>query len=215
MNKLAIAIFLLALAAVGPSAQADIIASNPGPRTTESPVGRVVITQETHGQTFTAALSLQLTTIEIEMRRVYSTPTTPNFVIVSLYDTSGGYPTGSPLATQSMPFGSLDYTVGIKYVFDFTADNLHLTAGTEYAFNVGTDINGGSDSLNPMAVADAGSDTYAGGHVLHNVGGGYVTWGDDAIFTVNGVIPEPSSAALLALGAFFIIARRSAFSVRR
>jgi hypothetical protein len=193
-------------------AHGTIIATYTGPADTIGEVGREFPMQageETHGQSFTSTHSLQLTSIEIEMRRYFTRPGVST-VIVSLYNTSGGLPTGSPLAAQSRLYNDFTFDLGVLYSFDFTANNIVLTAGTEYAFDVGTNGNGGSPSDAPIAVRYDTTGTYAGGETFHNTGTGagyFALTGGDVVFTVNAV-PEPSSVLLLLIGGIGVFLRR-------
>lgn len=195
--------------AAATSASAAVVAQNDAPYRWHSPVGRLTSHpgEETHGQTFTPTVAGQLSKIEIDMRRIYSTPITPTIVIVSLYETAAGLPTGPSIATQSMLFADLGFGANTLYAFDFTADSINLELNTEYAFMVGVDVNGGDSSFQPMGLADS-DEAYAGGHSLHNVGAGYNIGGDyDVVFAVN-IVPEPSSSLLLGLGGAAFILRR-------
>jgi hypothetical protein len=159
-------------------------AFNPGPSTTRAQVGRLTTRgAEQHGQTFIPTYSGPLTTINIQMRKVYSTTDTPEFVIVSLYDTSSGLPTGSPLASVSRPFADLGSSEAL-YSFDFSSASIDLVAGTQYAFLVGTDISGGETGFEPMAVM-ATADFYADGTGIHALGVEYFLQTADVIFSVN------------------------------
>jgi hypothetical protein len=115
-------------------------------------------------------------------------------VTVYLYNTSSGLPTGAPLASVSRPFS--DVPVNPAFLsFDFSSAAQVLTAGTKYAFVVGTGENEGP-CCDATVLVRVSADSYADGQVISNTNdildgtGFFVPAANDLIFNVNGV-PSP------------------------
>lgn len=111
------------------------------------------------GQSFTAGLTGRLTQIDVQVSRSGSSgPLT-----VGVYATSGGLPTGSALASQTIPEADLPTLAGwLSVVFTSPAS---VVSGTQYAFALQAPSTSGSGSVQISAVTP---ETYAGGILLDN-----------------------------------------------
>ena len=120
------------------------------------------------GQTFTAALSGQLTRADINLFCSGCTGTTPNLTL-SVRATSGNLPTGPDLATATLTgngSGASSYFIG-----NF-ASPVTLTAGTVYSLVVRPVAN---PSAGTYAITRSASDVYANGQRVSSADSGG-TW---------------------------------------
>ncbi|WP_346288043.1 IPTL-CTERM sorting domain-containing protein [Zoogloea sp.] len=113
------------------------------------------------GQTFTPAMTGQLTKVDINLFCSGCTGTTPNLTL-SLRATSGGLPTGADLATATVS----GFASGASAFYTATfASPYTVTAGTQYAIVIRPTTNPapGTYALTRSGTAAAGSNVYAGG----------------------------------------------------
>lgn len=109
------------------------------------------------GQTFTAGLSGNLDRVELQLGVISG----PGDLNVSIYDTSGGLPTGSPLATTTVSSSSIAYYEAWQDVYFNPAPV--VTAGHQYAIGLEASLN--SD----WSASAADNNPYAGGTMLQNI----------------------------------------------
>jgi hypothetical protein len=108
------------------------------------------------GQSFTAGVSGQLTAVDVDLFCSSCTGTTPN-ITVSIRATSGDLPTGSDLATATIP----GFSSGSGGFFTATFGTpATLTAGTKYAIVVRAVSN---PSAGTYAYVKSSGSPYAGG----------------------------------------------------
>ncbi len=111
------------------------------------------------GQSFTAGLTGRLTQIDVQVSRSGSSgPLT-----VGVYATSGGLPTGSALASQTIPQADLP-TLAEWFSVMFSSP-ANVVAGTQYAFALQAPSTGEGALVQFSAVTP---ETYAGGILLDN-----------------------------------------------
>jgi hypothetical protein len=108
------------------------------------------------GQTFTPSASGQLTKLDLNMLCSSCTGTTPNLT-VSIRATAGGLPTGTDLATATIP--GFSSGSGAYYTATFGSP-VTVTAGTQYAIVVRPTVN---PSKGTYAFVRSASDVYPGG----------------------------------------------------
>ncbi|MGH0037831.1 MAG: PEP-CTERM sorting domain-containing protein [Myxococcota bacterium] len=141
---------------------------------------------DVRGQTFTVGVEGTIAQVRIELTGENST------LSMGIYATSGGVPTGAPLAVALNPsdLGS------VLKEFDFSSAGLSVTPGEELAFAV-------SDPTNLGSYRNA-FGTYSAGTIVASTDGGS-TWSTvsnrDSNFSVLvEPIPEPSTGLLMGLG---------------
>ncbi|HBB95950.1 MAG TPA: hypothetical protein DC054_11225, partial [Blastocatellia bacterium] len=114
------------------------------------------------GQTFTPAVSGNLTKVDINLFCSGCTGTTPNLTL-SLRNTSGGLPTGADIASATITGFS---NGGVASYFTATfASPPTLTAGTRYAIVIRPTANPspGTYALTRSGTSTVGADVYSGG----------------------------------------------------
>ena len=141
--------------------------------TTLGGFGVSITTTTWGGQTFTPAVTGQLTTVDINLFCNGCTGTTPNLTL-SLSATSSGLPTGGDLATATIPgFAS---NISGFYTRTFAIPPT-LTAGTMYALLIRPDSNpsAGNYALTRSGTQLVGADVYPGGTQVTGTSSG-TTW---------------------------------------
>jgi hypothetical protein len=136
------------------------------------------------GQTFTPAVTGQLTKADINLFCSGCTGTTPNLTL-SVRATSGGLPIGADLATATITGFSSGASVYYTGTF---ASPPTLTAGTVYALAIRPTANPsvGIYALTRSGTSTAGADVYAGGSRVSGATSGTV-W---SIPTTGGVTTD-------------------------
>ncbi len=116
------------------------------------------------GQTFTPAITGQLTRADINLFCSTCTGTTPNLTL-SLRATSGGLPVGADLATATIP--GFSSGASAYYTGTFSSPPT-LTAGTQYALVIRPTANPslGTYAITRSGSSTTGTSTYAGGDRL-------------------------------------------------
>jgi hypothetical protein len=185
---------------------------------TVTPAGFGISNTSWAGQTFTPTVTGQIKRVDVELFCASCTANSPN-VTLSIRSTTGGTPTGSDLATATLP-GFDDGGAGGLKTFTFGSP-VTLTAGTRYAFVFrlasafasGTVaytcscVTSGFNNTNPYAngqrvtSTNSGStwsaDSTAGGRDLNFVtyiGSGYTSSGT-FVSSLKDANPEPGSTA--------------------
>ena len=183
-----------------------------------SPTGFGISNTGWAGQTFMPTVTGQIKRVDVELFCASCTANSPN-VTLSIRSTTGGTPTGSDLATATLP-GFNDGGAGGLKTFTFSSP-VTLTAGTRYAFVFrlvsafasGTVaytcscVTSGFNNTNPYAngqrvtSTNSGStwsaDSTAGGRDLNFVtyiGSGYTSSGT-FVSSLKDANPEPGSTA--------------------
>ncbi len=136
------------------------------------------------GQTFTPAVTGQLTRADINLFCSGCTGTTPDLTL-SVRATSGGLPTGADLAsatTTGFSNGS-----AVFYTANFSSPAT-LTSGTQYALVIRptTNPSAGTYALTRSGTSTAGADVYAGGARVSGASSG-TAW---SIQTTGGVTTD-------------------------
>ena len=109
-----------------------------------------------NAQTFTVGVTGTLARIEVQIVRFFGSG---GDAIVSVYNTSGGFPTGASLASKSLAWDPIP-TTGYDYqVFDFASMSIPVTAGTVMAFGASSTTGGATGGLR----SSFNVSTYAGG----------------------------------------------------
>jgi uncharacterized repeat protein (TIGR01451 family) len=108
------------------------------------------------GQTFTPAVTGQLTRVDVNLFCSGCTGTTPNLTL-SIRATSGGLPTGADLASATIT--GFNSGAAVFYTANFGAPPT-LTAGTQYAFAIRPTAN---PSPGTYALTRSSTDVYPGG----------------------------------------------------
>ncbi len=167
-------------------------------------VGFIAVSGDQVGraQTFTAGLTGELDHIDVGFLPVSS----GSGVAMSLVTTAAGLPTTTTLGsdvTVLPPFGGIGWTT-----FDFSAQNISLTAGESYAFVLNM-VNPAADTA--LLEAKFAGGNYGAGTLHQNTNGG--AWGPDpgdAKFRtyMKDAVPEPGSLSLLAMGGLLALRRR-------
>ncbi len=113
------------------------------------------------GQTFTPAVTGQLTRIDVNLFCSGCTGTTPNLTL-SIRATSGGLPTGADIASATIT--GFNSGASAFYTANFGSPPT-LTAGTQYALVIRPTANPspGTYALTRSGTSTAGADVYAGG----------------------------------------------------
>jgi hypothetical protein len=167
-----------------------------------------------YAQTFTAGMSGPLDSVWVDSALV-NDHETPYVDSISILGTSGGVPSGAPLATVTA-----DIPINFGWVpLSFAATGLQLHAGQTYAVVLTND----DTSTGPYPYGDEvsvlwGGDKYPGGTLLESDSGG--AWspfenefneplsGADLKFRTY-IVPEPASfTALAAAGSASLLLRR-------
>ena len=183
-----------------------------------SPTGFGISNTSWAGQTFTPTVTGQIKRVDVELFCASCTANSPN-VTLSIRSTTGGTPTGSDLATATLPGFNDDGAGGLK-TFTFGSP-VTLTAGTRYAFVFrlasafasGTVaytcscVTSGFNNTNPYAngqrvtSTNSGStwsaDSTAGGRDLNfitYIGSGHTSSGT-FVSSLKDANPEPGSTA--------------------
>jgi len=166
--------------------------SNDAPRATTESVG----TGQDYGQTFTAGLTGPLTRVEVYVGKSGA----PGDLTGSIYETTGGLPSGSVLATATVPSSRVE--IPADWIsFDFAAPT-YVTSGVQYAVVFTATANVlGSVAYN-FEVSD---DTYPRGELVQKVA--TATWSvrspaGDMLFrtyvnTQTDVITKPTFEVML------------------
>ncbi len=153
-------------------------------------------------QVFTATVAGNLSKISVG---VWSTSATE--LLVELRSTSGGLPTSTVLATQSINPG-IAFADQTLHTADFSTSGISLVANTQYAISLRT-VN------NAVNVAWSGDFTnpYAGGDfaVSSNNGTSWLQQSlPEAVFRVTvTAVPEPASCCLVCMGIGLIVMKRN------
>ena len=134
------------------------------------------------GQTFTVGAS-DISVSQINLIALKGGLPTDN-VIVEIYATSGGLPTGSALATTT-PVSAATFpsnnTIPTTFYFPTVVT---LSASTVYAFVLKR--TGAIDSVNYPIVRHSGTSAYAGGSELRYQSGAWVSYPTDLWFVLSG-----------------------------
>ena len=139
------------------------------------------------GQSFTAGMSGELSHVELSVT-VPATPSVP--FTLSLYQSVAGLPTGSALASVSVPASSFAVTTNITptwvdFVFQAPAS---VTAGTQYVL---VESLGGSGQYSIYQ----GVAGYSGGAAIADMGAGWVIDPTSDLMFRTYVTPSSSSGA--------------------
>lgn len=200
--KLCLATILLAAGLLAAPARAAVLDqqydfSSSVANTTNGNLGEV-------GQTFTVGIAGTLDQIDVRMFRLSGIFDPTGDPILSIYSTSGGLPTGSPLATATVPEASVPLNpVGTPAFvsFDVSAAGLLVNPGDVLAFAIRTTSEVGPYWL----ITDQGQPIeYAGGAAVSRFPPG--AWSamsppqDHAFQTWVTPVPEPQSFVLLGMG---------------
>lgn len=166
------------------------------------------------GQTFTVGRAGTLDRIEVLMFRLGGIFDPTGDPVLSVYNTSGGVPTGAPLTTVSVPEAVVPLTIAAFVSFDVSAAAIPVDVGDLLAFGVST-----SSSVGPyffLVDADSGqptdyADGEAVGRLLNPPAGPPDPWSlltpsEDLGFRTFVFVPEPTTAALLSLGGAMVAA---------
>jgi hypothetical protein len=109
-----------------------------------------------NGQTFTVGVTGMLSRIEAQVVRFFGSG---GDIIVSVYNTSGGFPAGNSLGSRSIPWSNIPTTGYDFQVFDFSSLSIPVTAGTLMAFGVSSTPGGATGGIR----SSFNVSTYAGG----------------------------------------------------
>ena len=146
------------------------------------------------GQTFTPAVTGQLTRADINLFCSGCTGTTPNLTL-SLRATSGGLPTGADLASATIT--GFSSGAAVFYTANFSSPPT-LTAGTQYALVIRPTVNPspGTYALTRSGTSTLGADVYAGGTRVSGATSGTV-W---SIPTTGGVTTDAGFKVFMQTG---------------
>jgi len=164
------------------------------------------------GQTFTVGIAGTLARIDVSMFRLSGIfdPTGP--AVLSVYNTTGGNPTGAPLTSVSKPKVDISLNVASFASFDVSAASISVNVGDKLSFGISSP---GSE-VGPYFLPTTDFPGYAGGNgvnrIINPVGAWQLSQNFDHGFQtfVNAAIPEPSAFVLS-----FITGISLAFSRRR
>lgn len=157
------------------------------------------------GQTFTVGTTGTLVQIDVFMFRFSFSDSVTDDVILSVYATSSGLPTGAALATVTLPKAQVPLNAAALVSFDVSGAGIAVNAGDVLAFAVAAASGQGSYTL-PIVFNATGVD-YAGGAAVRrdlSVSGPWSTIIPAADYGFQiwvDTVPEPTTAVLLLVGA--------------
>jgi hypothetical protein len=157
------------------------------------------------GQTFTVGVTGTLDHIDVLMFRVGGPFDPTADPIISIYATSGGLPTGDPLATATTPETQVPLNTADFVTFDLSAAALPVTAGTLMAFAIRTL----SDPQPYFLLSDGAAGYAAGAGVNRFPPSAWFAFSppqDHGFRTFVEPVPEPSSALLIGVGSMAFLA---------
>jgi uncharacterized repeat protein (TIGR01451 family) len=159
-------------------------ASTDQQNTTLGNFGVGITTTTWGGQTFTPAVTGQLTRVDINLFCSGCTGTTPNLTL-SIRATSGGLPTGADIASATIT--GFNSGAAVFYTANFGAPPT-LTAGTQYALVIRPTVNPspGTYALTRSGTQTLGADVYPGGTQVSGATSGTV-W---SVPTTGGVTTD-------------------------
>lgn len=164
------------------------------------------------GQTFTVGIAGTLARIDVLMFRLGGAFDPAGDPVLRIYNVASGLPTGSPIATFTIPKANVPLNAAAMVPFDVSAASLAVAPGNLLAFSISATAGSGPYFL----LTDQGqSIEYTGGEGVAKFGSnpwqffnvpqdhGFQTWVD------TSSIPEPASfAGTWVLAAALLLRRR-------
>jgi hypothetical protein len=165
-------------------------------------------------QTFTVGIAGVLDHIDVSIFQLGSIFATSGDPKLSVYNTTGGVPTGSPLTTVQVSSILVPFNTPAFVTFDVSAAAIPVSIGQVFAFGVSTLSDPGPYFLPDDADTGAADDYTAGAAYRRTLPNGpwqlLQPFGDHEFRTYVNAVPEPSTYALAAIGVFCMagVARR-------
>jgi hypothetical protein len=156
------------------------------------------------GQSFTAGLTGRLSEVDL-----YTSGLIANGSNTVNWEVRAGNGTGgSVLGGSSSTFPPVTFDFGndvATLAFNTTSQNINVSAGSSYTFLI-TSVTGSGDLATRGLLAQAGTNSYAGGRAY--VGSSVTDTPNHDLGFQTHVIPEPASATLLCAGVFGLLGLR-------
>lgn len=157
------------------------------------------------GQTFTVGVAGTLDHIDVLMFRLGGIFDPTGDPVMRVYSVTGGFPSGSPLATTTIPELLVPLNNAAMVSFDLSSAGIAVNPGNILAFSITA-----ASGVGPyFLLTDQGqSIEYAGGQAVISFGGPWQFLSppqDHGFRTFVNAVPEPSAAAGLLLAGLLLL----------
>lgn len=160
------------------------------------------------GQTFTVGVTGTLDHIDVLMFRLGGIFDPTGDPVMRVFNTSGGIPTGGPLAIVSIPESNVPFNGALMVSFDISSAAIGVNPGDILAFSITA-----ASGVGPYFLLSDGAAGYTGGAAITRIGvnpwQAYSPAQDHGFRTFVNTVPEPSAITLSYLmGLMLTLGRR-------